>query len=75
MDETVFTPLKGITFLVAVFLLFYSFVLAVQLVTGTVTASIAQVAVLLALSLLAWAWMVRRSRNAEFERVEMVESG
>lgn len=74
MDETLFTPLKGIAFLVAVFLSFYPVVLVVQLFTGTVTESIGQIAVLLVLSLLTWVWIVRLYRNTEFARVEMTES-
>ncbi len=74
MNKTVWTPLKGIALLIAVFLAFYPVVLVVQLFTGTVTESIGQIAALLVLSLLTWAWLVRLYRNTEFGRVGMVES-
>lgn len=74
MDETVFTYLKGVAFLLAVFFLCYPVVLVVQLLTGTVTESVGQIAVLLVLSALAWAWAIHLYQNAEFPPVGMTTS-
>ena len=74
MDETVFTYLKGIAFLLAVFLLAYPVVLVVQLLTNTVTESVGQIVVLVVLSILAWAWVIRLYRNYDSDRVEMMAS-
>ena len=50
MEETLLTPFKGIAFLLAFVLLLYPGVLLVQVLTGTVTESVSQIAVLLGLS-------------------------
>lgn len=74
MEKTVFTPLKGVALLVAVVLLCYPGVLLVQVLTGTVTESVVQIAVLLGLSALAWAWVIRLYRRAESVGVTMTAS-
>jgi hypothetical protein len=74
MEETLFTSLKAIAFLLALLLLLYPAVLVVQLLTGTLTESLAQVAVLSVLSLVAWVGVIRLYRNAEFEGVNMIAS-
>ena len=67
MEQTLFTYLKGVGFLVGLVLLFYPLILLFQLVTGTLGASLPQVGVLFALSLLAWGWMAYLYRNANLE--------
>ena len=74
MEETLFTPFKGIAFLLALGLLLYPGVLLLQVLTGTVTESIGQIVLLSGLSLLAWIWVVRTYRNTEFGGVEMSAS-
>lgn len=74
MDGTTGTYLKGVAFLLALLLMVYPFVLVVQLLTGTLTESPVQVAVLLGLSLVAWAGVIRTYRNAEFVGVRMKAS-
>lgn len=64
MEQTLFTYLKGVGFLVALLLLFYPLILVFQLVTGTLGASLPQVGVLSVLSLLAWGWMIYIYQNA-----------
>jgi membrane protein DedA with SNARE-associated domain len=71
MEQSLFTYLKGIAFLVVLILLLYPFILLFQVLTGTVTESLGQIAVLLLLSLLAWAWVIRLYRTADLERVTM----
>lgn len=71
MEQSLFTYLKGVTFLVALLLLLYPLILLLQVVTGTVTASLGQIAVLSALSILAWAWVIRLYRNGDLGRVKM----
>lgn len=58
MEESLFTYLKGIGLVLALFFLFYPAILIVQILTGTVTESIGQIAVLLLLSLMAWSWII-----------------
>ncbi|WP_137284979.1 hypothetical protein [Halorussus salinisoli] len=62
MVESPFTYLKGIGLLLALFFVFYPVVLVLQLLTGTVTESIGQIAVLLVSSLIAWVWLIRLYR-------------
>ena len=71
MEQTLFTYLKGIAFLVALILLLYPFILLFQVFTGTVTESLSQIAVLSILSILAWAWVIRLYRNVDLGRVKM----
>ncbi|WP_380675502.1 hypothetical protein [Salinigranum sp. GCM10025319] len=71
MERTLFTHLKGIAFLVTLLLLVYPLVLLVQVVTGTVTESPGQIAVLSILSLLAWGWVIRLYRNTDLGTVTM----
>jgi hypothetical protein len=71
MEQTLFTYLKGVAFLVALILLLYPLILLFQLVTGTVTESLGQIVVLSLLSILAWAWVIRLYRNADLGRVKM----
>ena len=74
MEGTPFTYLKGVAFLLALLALVYPVVLVVQVLTGTLTESPIQVAVLLGLSLVSWAGVVRLYRNADFEGVRMKAS-
>ena len=69
MEQTLFTYLKGVAFLVTLVLLLYPFILLFQVFTGTVTESLGQIAVLSILSILAWAWVIRLYRNADLGRV------
>ena len=71
MEQTLFTYLKGVAFLVALLLLLYPFILLFQMVTGTVTESLGQIAVLSILSILAWVWVIRLYRNADLGRVKI----
>jgi membrane protein DedA with SNARE-associated domain len=71
MEQTLFTYLKGVGFLVALILLLYPLILLFQVVTGTVTESLGQIAVLSVLSILAWAWVIRLYRNADLGRVQI----
>ena len=71
MERTSFTPLKGLTFLLALVLLLYPGVLLIQLLAGTLTESLGQIAILLTLSLIAWVWVIRQYRSAEFVGVKM----
>lgn len=71
MERTLFTYLKGVAFLVALILLLYPLILLFQLVTGTVTESLGQIAVLSLSSILAWAWVVRLYRNTDLGEVKM----
>jgi hypothetical protein len=74
MEESLFTYLKGIAFLVVLFMLLYPLILLFQVLTGTVTESLGQIAGLSVLSLLAWAWVIRLYRTANLERVTMKPS-
>ena len=47
-------------------LLFYPLILLYQVATGTVPNALGRAAVLALLSVLAWAWMIRLYRNADF---------
>jgi hypothetical protein len=60
--RTPFTYLKGIGLVLVLFFALYPAILIVQLLTGTVTESIGQIVVLLILSGVAWAWIVRLYR-------------
>lgn len=65
MERTLFTYGKGVVFFVALIMLFYPFILLFQVLTGTVTESLGQIAVLSLVSLLAWTWVIRYYRNAD----------
>jgi ABC-type dipeptide/oligopeptide/nickel transport system permease subunit len=71
MEQTLFTYLKGVAFLVALILLLYPLILLFQMVTGTVTETLGQIVVLSLLSILAWAWVIRLYRNADLSEVKM----
>jgi hypothetical protein len=70
MEQTLFTYLKGVAFLVALILLLYPLILLFQMVTGTVTETLGQIVVLSLLSILAWAWVIRLYRNADLSEVK-----
>lgn len=74
MKETLFTPFKGLLFLLALVLMLYPGILLLQVITGTVTESLGQIALLLGLSGLAWLWIIRLYRNTEFPGVRMKAS-
>lgn len=59
MEQNVFTYLKGIAVVLALFFAVYPVLLIVQLLTNTVTESIVQITILLLLSVIAWAWIIR----------------
>jgi membrane protein DedA with SNARE-associated domain len=71
MERTLFTHLKGVALLVVVILLVYPFILLVQVLTETVTESLAQIVVLSLFSLLAWVWVIRLYRNADLGELKM----
>lgn len=71
MEQTLFTYVKGVAFIVAVFLLLYPLVLLFQVFTGTVTESLAQIVALSVGSLLAWIWVIRLYRNADLSDVNL----
>ena len=62
MEQNLFTYLKGTALVLALFLALYPAILVVQLLTNTVTESIVQILVLLILSGIAWAWIIRLYR-------------
>ncbi len=62
MEQNLFTYLKGIGLVLALFFALYPAILTVQLLTNTVTESIGQITVLLVLSVIAWVWIIRLYR-------------
>jgi len=62
VEQNPFTYLKGVGLVLALFLALYPAILIVQLLTNTVTESIVQILVLLALSSIAWFWIIRLYR-------------
>jgi uncharacterized membrane protein YqjE len=62
VEQSLFTYLKGIGLLLALFFALYPAILIFQLLTDTVTESIGQIAVLLILSVIAWVWIIRLYR-------------
>ena len=62
MDQGLFTYLKGIGLVLALFFALYPAVLTAQLLTNTVTESVGQILVLLSLSGVAWIWIIRLYR-------------
>lgn len=72
VDGSLFTYVKGIGVLLALFFLLYPAVLGFQLLTGTVTETGGQIGVLSVLSLLAWASAIRMYREYDSEEMEMI---
>jgi len=62
VDQHPFTYLKGVGVVLALFFALYPAILIAQLLTNTVTESPGQIAVLLLLSVIAWAWIIRLYR-------------
>ena len=62
MDQCLFTYLKGIGVVLALFFALYPAVLIAQLLTNTVTESVGQILILLSLSGIAWIWIIRLYR-------------
>ena len=62
VEQNLFTYLKGIGLVLAVFFGFYPGILIAQLLTNTVTESVSQILVLLGLSGVAWVWIIRLYR-------------
>ncbi|SEH58945.1 hypothetical protein SAMN05192561_1109 [Halopenitus malekzadehii] len=62
MEQNLFTYLKGVGLVLALFFALYPAILIVQLLTNTVTESIVQITVLLVLSVIAWVWIIRLYR-------------
>ena len=63
VQQGLFTYVKGIGLVLALFFALYPMFLVVQLLTGTVTESPVQILVLLGLSLIAWVWILRLYRT------------
>jgi len=74
MENGLFTYLKGIGLLLALFFVLYPVILIVQVLTDTVTESIGQIAILLVLSLFAWIWVIRLYRAYDSVDVPMKAS-
>lgn len=74
MEGSLFTYMKGIGLLLAVFFVVYPAILIVQLLTGTVTESLGQITVLSLLSLVAWVWVIRQYRAYDSVDVPMKAS-
>lgn len=62
MQQGLFTYVKGVGLVLALFLALYPAILMVQLLTDTVTESLVQILILLGLSLIAWVWILRLYR-------------
>jgi len=62
VEQNPFVYLKGVGLVLALFLALYPAILAAQLLTDTVTESLGQILVLLLLSGIAWAWILRLYR-------------
>ncbi|MFD1685642.1 hypothetical protein [Halobellus litoreus] len=62
MDQNLFTYLKGVGLVLALFLALYPAILIAQLLTNTVTESLGQITILLILSGIAWIWILRLYR-------------
>lgn len=73
MEQSLFTYLKGLGVVVALFFVLYPAILIVQLLTGTVTESTLQITVLLILSGIAWIWLIRLYRA--YDSVEVTMNG
>jgi membrane protein DedA with SNARE-associated domain len=62
MHHSLFTYVKGVGLVLALFFVLYPGILIVQVLTDTVTESSGQILVLLGLSFLAWVWIIRLYR-------------